>query len=82
MKRPTDAETRQIGIKAITDIYGQILLFLILFTAVACKQDSVFTVVASEPLSLTSPPCTAIIPSLTLTGAKPKCFAHVFSAAD
>lgn len=47
MKRPTDAENRQIGTKAIIDIYGQIFtlktifkkdkvsysLFLILFTA-------------------------------------------------
>lgn len=95
MKRPTDAENRQIGTKVIIDIYGQIFtlktifkkdkvsysLFLILFSAVAHEQDSVFTVVASEPPSFTSS-STAIITSLTLTEAKPKYITNVLSVAE
>lgn len=95
MKRPTDAEDRQIGTKAIIDIYGQILtlktfffkrqskLFVVSNTIYSCtqKQDSVFTVVASEPQSFTSS-STAIITSLTLTEAKPKYITNVLSLAE
>lgn len=41
MKRPTDAENRQIGTKAIIDIYGQILTLKTFFFK---RQSKLFVV--------------------------------------